>query len=242
MEKGMKNRSGTDYFLQGFKLIRTKGLRQFVFIPLTINLILFTFTFYWLFLQLDSIFTTIEDYTPAWLDWLSVILWPLAVTAIVVAFSYIFSAITNWIAAPFNGLLAEKVEAHLTGESLPDAGWSAVLKDVPRTLSREWCKLRYYLPRAIGFLVLFFMLPGIGQILWFLFTAWMMAIQYCDYPFDNHKINFDQMKSELNQRKGLSFSFGIIVTVFSMIPVVNLVVMPVAICGATLMYVEQYRQ
>lgn len=237
----MTQRSGIDYFLKGFTLIQTKGLRRFVFIPLTINLILFGVMFYWLFLQLEDIFVAVEEYIPDWLDWLSIVLWPLAIMAILVSFSYLFSAVTNWIAAPFNGLLSEKVEAHLTGESPPDLGFSALLKDVPRTLSREWCKLKYYLPRAIGFLLLFFVLPGIGQLLWFLFTAWMMAVQYCDYPFDNHRVDFNRMKSELNQRKGLSFSFGIIVTVFSMIPVLNLVVMPVAICGATLMWVEQYR-
>ncbi len=235
------NNSGIDYFLRGFSLIQTKGLRLFVFIPLTINLLLFGLAFYWLFGQLEAISAEVEAYMPDWLDWLTFILWPLAIGAILMTFSYIFSAATNWIAAPFNGLLAEKVEAHLTGETLPDTGLSGIIKDIPRTLGREWIKLKYYLPRAIGFLILFFALPGIGQILWFLFTAWMMAIQYCDYPFDNHKISFDEMKRELNQRKGLSFSFGIIVTVFSMIPVLNLVVMPVAICGATAMWVEQFR-
>jgi CysZ protein len=69
----------------------------------------------------------------------------------------------------------------------------------------------------------------------------MMAIQYKDYPFDNNKISFTQMKDILKKNKGLSYSFGITVAVFSMIPIVNLVVMPVAICGATALWVDYYQ-
>ena len=68
-----------------------------------------------------------------------------------------------------------------------------------------------------------------------------MAIQYKDYAFDNHKVPFDDMKVELASNKGLSYSFGITAAVFSMVPFVNLVIMPVAICGATALWVDHYR-
>ncbi len=59
------------------------------------------------------------------------------------------------------------------------------MKDIPRIMKREWQKLARYLPRAIVLLLLYF-IPGVGQtvapVLWFLFSAWMLAIQYCDYP------------------------------------------------------------
>jgi CysZ protein len=103
-------------------------------------------------------------------------------------------------------------------------------------------KLLYYLPRALGFLLLFFILPVAGQILWFLFSAWMMAVQYCDYPFDNHKISFKDMRRVLIKRRSSSFSFGIMVSLFSMIPIVNFLVMPVAVCGATAMWVDELNQ
>ena len=102
-----------------------------------------------------------------------------------------FSTIANWIAAPFSGLLAEQLEARLTGATPPDVGVFGIMKDIPRIMKREWQKLARYLPRAIVLLLLYF-IPGVGQtvapVLWFLFSAWMLAIQYCDYPFDNHKV------------------------------------------------------
>lgn len=238
----MTQRSGIEYFLKGFSLILTPGLRRFVLVPLAINLVLFSILFYWLFLQLQDIALMVESWVPDYLTWITSILLPLAMLGILVAFSYVFSAATNWIAAPFNGLLAERLEAHLTGHRFEDGGFGAVLKDIPRTFGREFKKLGYYIPRAIGFLLLLLIIPVVGPLIWFLFTAWMMSIQYCDYPYDNHKIPFDDMKRDLREQKGLTFSFGIIVMAFSMIPVVNLVVMPVAICGATLMFVERFKR
>ena len=233
--------SGAGYFFKGFELIRMKGIRRFVFIPLLINLVLFSIAFYYMFIQLQTYMEAIEAWLPEWMSWLSNVIWPVAVLFILVMFSFIFSSVANWIAAPFNGLLSEKMEALLTNEQPPSGDAFDIIKDIPRTLSREWCKFRYYLPRAIGFFLLYWIIPVVGQIVWFLFLAWMMAVQYKDYPFDNHKINFDVMKRELQDRKGLSYSFGITTALFSMLPIVNLVVMPVAICGATALWVDHYR-
>jgi len=233
---------GAGYFIKGFELIRTPGIRRFVFIPLTVNLILFASAFYYMFLQLESYMLTIEDWLGDSFAWLSSFIWPLAVLFVLIIFSFIFSSVANWIAAPFNGLLSEKVEALLTNQPLNDGSALDVVKDIPRTLGREVSKLAYYLPRAIGFFLLYWILPVIGQVLWFLFLAWMMAVQYKDYPFDNHKIDFAQMRQALKQRQGLSYSFGITTAIFSMIPFINLVVMPVAICGATALWLDHYRE
>lgn len=235
------------YFFQGFRLITTKGLKRFVFIPLAVNLLLFASAFYFLFGQISDSIVWVVDLIPdwQWLSWLkdglSYIIWPIAVISILLIFALVFGTLANWIAAPFNGLLAEKVELHLSGQSLGDSGLIDIVKDIPRTMGREWSKFTYYLPRAIGFLLLFFILPVLGQVLWFLFSAWMMAVQYCDYAFDNHKIAFNDMRRTLHSSKANSFSFGITVSLFSLIPLVNFLVMPVAVCGATAMWVDDLR-
>ena len=195
--------SGASYFFKGFSLIKQKGIRRFVFIPLAINALLFSFAFYFVYLELSNYMESIMSWLPSWLDWLSVVLWPLAVITILVIFSFIFSTVANWLAAPFNGLLSEKMEAILSGNEAPKGSMLDIVKDIPRTLSREWQKLAYYLPRAIGFFIIMWLLPVVGQVIWFLFIAWMMAIQYKDYPFDNHKVPFATMKQMLNKSKGL---------------------------------------
>jgi len=238
------SQSGFDYFLLGAQLIKTKGLKRFVFIPLAINLVLFISAFIYLFGEMGSAIQAVIDLIPDWFGFIKeglvYVLWPLAVITVLLVFALIFGTLANWIAAPFNGLLSEKVEAHLTGQPMGDAGLIDAFKDIPRTLAREARKLIYYIPRAVIFLVLFFV-PVIGQVLWFLFNAWMMALQYIDYPFDNHKIGFTPMKKALRTNKTLTFQFGIMVSVFSLIPIVNFIVMPIAVCGATALWVNEYK-
>lgn len=236
--------NGIHYFSQGWKLIRLPGIRRFVIVPLAINVLLMGGAFIWLFWQLGQWLPALMAKVPDWLQWLSYLLWPLTVISIVLVFSYFFSTIANWIAAPFCGLLAEQLEARLTGKPLPDSGWAGLVKDLPRIMKREWQKLTYYLPRAIVLLILYFV-PGFGQtvapVLWFLFSAWMLSIQYCDYPFDNHKVSFQQMRMALRQNKTDNMQFGALVSLFTMVPILNLAIMPVAVCGATAMWVDRYR-
>ncbi|EKO5151092.1 sulfate transporter CysZ [Vibrio fluvialis] len=239
-----QQRSGLGYFFYGFDIAVSPGIRRFVLMPLLTNILLVGGALYYLFSHLDSWINDGMGQIPDWLSWLSYILWPLLVITILATFSYFFSTLANFIAAPFNGLLAEKVEEKLTGKKVNDDGVLAVVKDVPRIMAREWRKLVYVLPKAIGLFILL-LIPALGQtlgpILWFIFTAWMLAIQYCDYPFDNHKVTFNDMRNSLKQKQGKAYTFGMLVSVLTTIPVVNLFVMPVAVCGATAMWVNEFR-
>lgn len=227
------------YFFRGLSLIQTKGLKRFVLIPLSINLVLFSFAFYILLQQVNAMIMAVQQYLPAWLHWLEYLLIPLGVMTLVIGLAYSFTMVANFIAAPFNGLLSEKVEAHLSGKTLPAVGMAGFAKDIPCMLGREWQKLLYALPRAIILFVLFLFLPLVGPILWFLFTSWLLAIQYVDYPYDNHKIDFRTMRQQLRNQPGNSFAFGITVNIACMIPLFNLFVMPIAVCGATAMWVDK---
>ncbi|GAA5189692.1 sulfate transporter CysZ [Ferrimonas gelatinilytica] len=234
--------SGAQYFIKGFELIRQPGLRRFVALPLGINLLLFSFAFYWLFQRMGVWIEQVVAWLPEFLGWLDVVLWPLAVVTVLISASFLFSAIMNFIAAPFNGLLAEQVEKKLTGQALDTGGVIDLIKDTPRLIGREWTKLMYYLPRALLFGLILLFVPGIGAVIWFCFTAWMLSVQYLDYPFDNHKVPFSRMRDALSMQRWRSFSFGASAAVMAMIPLLNLVLMPVAICGATALWVDQYRE
>ncbi|MDN3609316.1 sulfate transporter CysZ [Vibrio ostreicida] len=242
MNTNIQQRSGFGYFFFGLKLATRPGIRQFVLLPLLTNILLVGGALYYLFSHLDGWIVEIMSYLPSFLDWLSYVLWPLMIMTILATFTYFFSTLANFIAAPFNGLLAEKVEEYLIGEKINDDGLLSLLKDTPRILAREWRKLIYVLPKAIGLFVLL-LIPGLGQtvgpVLWFIFTAWVLAIQYCDYPFDNHKIPFNDMRYKLKQKQGKAYGFGALVAVFTTIPLLNLIVMPVAVCGATAFWVAE---
>ncbi|WGE32074.1 sulfate transporter CysZ [Actinobacillus genomosp. 2] len=235
---------GFHYFIYGWRLMLQRELLPFILIPIAINSVLMIALLWFFVGNIVGWADWIVSFMPAWLDWLTIILVPLAVLSLIMLFYFTFTTITNFIAAPFNALLAEKVELQLTGEQLNSMTTMEMLKDVPRMLKREWQKMAYSIPRFIALFLLSF-IPVIGQtvvpVLTFIFGAWLLAIQYCDYPFDNHKINFKRMRNALGQRKILNFTFGTFVSIFTALPFVNLVVMPVAVCGATAMWVEEYR-
>lgn len=232
---------GFGYFLQGWQIMFQRQLLPFILFPVLINSILMIGLIWLFFANINAL---LDALLPTWLEWLSVLLIPLLFILILVLFYFAFTTLANFIAAPFNALLAEKVEQQLTGERLADLPLSAVLKDVPRMLGREWKKMCYSLPRLIALFALGFV-PVLGQtvvpVLAFIFGAWLLAIQYCDYPFDNHKISFQRMRNALSEQRMMNFTFGSLVSLFTMIPFLNLVVMPVAVCGATAMWVKEYR-
>ncbi|MDD0823264.1 sulfate transporter CysZ [Mannheimia sp. AT1] len=232
---------GFHYFIYGWKLLFQRQFLPFVIFPIMINAVLMVGLIWFFFANIGGL---LEILLPSWLEWLSFVLIPLIFLMILVGFYFAFTTLANFVAAPFNGLLAEKVELQLTGEPLGDMSLGALVKDVPRMLKREWQKMMYSLPRLIALFLLGFV-PVLGQtavpVLTFVFGAWLIAIQYCDYPFDNHKINFQRMRNALAQYRTLNFTFGALVSLFTMIPFVNLVVMPVAVCGAAALWVKEYR-
>ena len=148
----------------------------------------------------------------------------------------------NLLAAPFNGFLSEKVEGVVRGTDLsPPFNWSELLAMVPRTISRELRKLAYFLPRAIALLLLS-LIPGINIVatpLWIVFGVWMMAVQYIDFPADNHKLGWNEMLAWLREKRWQSLGFGGMTYLALLIPVVNLLAMPAAVAGATLFWVRE---
>lgn len=237
--------SGIRYLLKGAQLLSHPKLRIFVLIPLLINIFIFASAFWFLF---STIMQWIDSYIsglPDWLSWLSYLFWPFLIFSLLVSFSFVFSTVANLIAAPFNGLLAEKTENLLTGKAINDDGLMDIMKDLPRIFKRELQKWAYFLPRLLVCAVLFF-IPAFGQtvapFIWFVFVAWMMVIQYADFPFDNHKIPFNKMKKALAGRWGKSLTFGMLISFFTTLPIINFVIMPIAVCGATAFWVDIYKQ
>ena len=233
---------GIRYFVAGFNILSTKGLKRFVVIPLLVNFVMFSGAIIWLLNELGLHTDWLVSQLPSWLTWLEVLIYPSAFILLIFFFSLFFTTAANWLAAPFNGVLAERVEQHLSGAEPSKDDFAALIKAIPHTIGREWKKLLYFIPRFIGYFLIGLLLPGIGQIIWFMFIAWVLAIQYCDYAFDNNQQSFTKMRYVLRQNKAVCFGFGSAVSIFTMVPLLNLLVMPVAICGATALWVDHLKQ
>ena len=238
----MKSRlNGIQYLINGFKLIQQPGLKRYALIPLLINMILFAGLFMYSRHVFGELSLWLLALLPAWLQWIGSILWVLFFIGFFFLMIYTFVTLANLIAAPFNSLLAEKVEYHLTGVERDNQTFLQAVQDTPRIVLRQLALLGYYLPRAAVLIILFFIpvVQLIAPILWFLFHAWLMTLQYVDYPTDNQRIAIKDVQMKLNKKRVLCYTFGSGVMILSMIPIVNFFVMPAAVAGATRMWIEE---
>ncbi|MEZ5543072.1 MAG: sulfate transporter CysZ [Pseudomonadota bacterium] len=235
--------SGMHYLLQGLRLIRMRGLRRYVIVPVLLSTLSFTAAIAGLTWWLESLLDPLLARLPDWLDWLRYLLWPLFVLSLVLIVFYGFSILTNLLAAPFNGMLAEAVEQHLTGQPIETGGWRALLHDIAPSLLSELRKLLYFALRALPLGILF-LVPGINiaaPFLWALFSAWMLAIEYLDYPMANHQLRFAAQRRLLRGNRLLAYGFGGSALLLTMVPLLNFIAMPAAVAGATALWVDEFR-
>jgi CysZ protein len=232
--------TGAGYLLKGLRWLPRPRLRGFVIAPLLINTLLFGGLIWWGADEFGLLLDALLAQLPTGLDWLRWLIWPLfAVAALVVSF-YTFTLVATLIASPFNGLLAERVEDLANPQAArPPARllWQEMLLALPAELR----KLGYFLLRGLPLLLLFF-IPGVNTaapLLWMAFSAWMLALQFADYPMANHAIPFREQRRLLGRCRRLALGFGGAVLLMAMIPVVNFLVVPAAVIGATLIWVEQ---
>ena len=231
--------TGVGYLVEGARMLTHPSLRLFVLIPLIVNVVLFATALGFSLNYLFALFDQWLAWIPEWLGFIEWLLWPLLWLSISLIVGYTFTAVALIIASPFNALLAEKAEELVTGKPV-DAleGMGAALMSVPRGIIRELSKLLYYLPMA-AFVLLVSFLPGINlfaPLLWFLLGAWMMSIQFVDYPMDNHQLSFGDVKEAVRSRRLSSMGFGGVVALCTGIPIINFFVVPSAVVGATLLW------
>lgn len=223
---------------QGLRIIMRPGLRRYVVVPLLLNILIFGGLAYLAGSYFDDFMNRWLP-TQSWLEFLRWILWILFAAAYAVAMFYSFTLIANLIAAPFNALLAARVEQKLTGQ-LPADSDESLLKAIGPAVSGEIGKIVYFLSRALP-LVLLFLVPGLNilvTVAWLLFGFWFLAIEYADYPMGNHALKPKQQRQALRRSRLQSLAFGAGVTVLMLVPVLQLAAMPAAVAGATRFWVD----
>ena len=232
--------TGAAYLVRGLMMITRPGIRRYMLIPLALNVGLFALV---IALGVDFIGATVNQMLPDWLNWLRWLLVPLFVLASLIGVFFIANVVANLICAPFNGLLAEAVEYELTGWRPADGGWPKLVRDLWVSLASAVRTALYLLVRSVPLLLLMLVpvLNVVASLAWLLFGAWMLAVAYADYPMANHGLSFTAQRPLLAQRRLLAIGFGAAVMAALAIPILNFVVIPAAVAGATLMWVEQYR-
>jgi CysZ protein len=231
-KKGNNPIAALGYFLQGLKLLASPELRSFLIIPVLINLALYSVALVLGYYYMNDL---INSFIPGWLQWLDWILWPLFFICFFIAGFFTFTVIANIIAAPFYGKLAAKTLAVITGQAAATAE-----QPIAKVMAAEFKRVAYLATRALPLLVLF-VIPGLNVIapfLWALFGAWGMALEYMAYPLENEGVLFSEQKQFAKEIRLGALSFGGLTMVGLTLPVLNIVVAPAAVIGATIYMYE----
>ena len=224
-------------------IFRNRSLLPLALFPVIINTILYTV---FLAVSLKYFYGWLTGLLPQSEAWYwAVLLYVLMIlfgAALILAVVFTFTAVANILASPFNDALSAKTEELATGRQ-DDRSFSlaAVIKEAGRTVVEELKKIAFYLA-AIAVLLLVNMVPLVGPVLYSvlfgLLTILWLALSFLDYSFARHEMRLKDKLGFIKKSFRPSFGYGLGLTVSLAIPFFNLIALPAAVVGGTLLYVE----
>lgn len=152
------------------------------------------------------------------------------------------------LSAPFNDALSERVELAWADRKKEGAGFSllSVIKGSWWAVTWEAKKVGVYLIVLIV-LMFFNILPLIGSFLYsillFTFNVMFLAFDYLDFPLERRPgptgpLGFKARGSLILRHRSAMLGFGLAATLLLLVPVVNFLFLPLAVSGATILFLE----
>ncbi len=171
--------------------------------------------------------------------WLAA-LWWLTRAAIFLALLYAFAvAFPIALSAPFADQLSAKVERLELGAA-DEGGLGRMAKEVTvgvwHALARVTLLIAGYVLLAPALL-----LPGAWPVLAFLWTATWASFEWLDLPMARHLHGFSEVRAALRSIRPLGLGFGAVLGALFLVPLANLVVIPVGAVAGTLLYCDLVR-
>jgi len=148
---------------------------------------------------------------------------------------FTFTLVGTAVASPFLDILSARTERLLMPEGQEEAG--SIWKDALRSVGDTARLLALQIGVMVLTLALNF-LPVAGTVAWVGIGAWMAAFDYLDFPLARHRVPWMKRWAFLKAHAGATLGFGLGVFLLLLIPFLNLFVLPVAVVGATLLYLE----
>lgn len=159
------------------------------------------------------------------LSWLA---WLLAVILAMISGIVAYVALGSAVAAPWLDTLAARTE-RICGRSCEEnqAAW---LEQFLHSLVNSIRPFVGLLLWAVAALLCFWM-PPLATVIWVYGGIRFLSFELMDTPASRRGWNFSRRKQILNERRWFYFGFSGLATVFLLIPVLNLFVIPAAVVG-----------
>jgi len=168
------------------------------------------------------------------------------VTLLAMGLGFVLALFTAQIAGgtnrPFYDALSHAVEALRAGHSPEATTLSALLRDAARSVQLAVVKLAIYVAWMIPLWLIGLFVPVVGPIsqavLGFALTVAFLAIDHLDWAAARHGLSAGERIRLLGAYPGPMLAFGLCVWCFLFIPVVNLFLIPAAVAGGTLLFID----
>jgi CysZ protein len=152
---------------------------------------------------------------------------------------------SSLIAAPFNDALSEAVECEYTGRPGTPLRLTAVLRDAVRSIGLQLLKLGMYAAIMLPAFVVSLLLPGLGPVLYtvigFVVTTLFLALDYVDFAAARRGLGARARLRDALSRWPAMLGLGGAIWVLLFVPLLNLLFMPAAVAGGTLLFVDAHR-
>jgi len=146
-----------------------------------------------------------------------------------------YTALTLIIGDPFYEKISERIEHRLGGGDYPELPWHRTL---PRNAADSIRVVGTQVVLAIPVLLLG-LVPFVGQVLapvlGLVIGGWLLSVDLTGIPFNRRGTFLKERRRVLRRHRALALGFGIPVAALSLIPFANVVVIPAAIAGGTLL-------
>jgi CysZ protein len=222
---------------RGLRRMFQPGLRGLVFWPLLINVVLVGGLATAALLGFDGLLAAWLPQGWGWLQWL---LWPLFAAALLLIVALTAVWIAALVASPFAGPLAYRA-ALLLGRR-PAAPARSLAAETAHSLATAGRKIAYYALLLVPVLILS-LIPGLNLLApfaWFLFGSWVLAVEFLEAPLANDGQDFRAVRRTLARHRLTALAFGAGTMLLTLIPVLNLLVVPAAVVGATEVWGQEF--
>lgn len=227
-------------------LMKNPGLSAYIVIPAAINAVL-TFLFLILTFLYGSgwIAGLLDRFLPE-TGWARTLLlvpaWLLAVAVVLLAAGVIFVIVSKILAGPFNDMLSGQVEMREGFNAQAPSTISQAAAMFGRGMANEVMKLAFYL---VVIVVVFPLniIPLLGSalyaVLWTGFSLWFLGMENIDFPMARRNWRFSEKLAYWKSEAPLLTGIGAGSALVLLVPVVNFVLMPLVVIGATLCFLER---
>jgi CysZ protein len=146
------------------------------------------------------------------------------------------------VAAPFHDALSHAVEALRFDDSPEATSLGALVRDAARSVQLVAVKLAIYLAWMLPLWLLGWFVPVVGPLvqagLGFALTVAFLALDHLDWAAARHGLTVNERLRLLRSHPGPLLAFGLCVWCFLFIPLVNLFLIPAAVAGGTLLFID----